>query len=95
MKVCVSGAQGTAAFKLNENPHQSINVRIAPVMLHWWFMAHWELVSSFRNFEMNGETLHVLQTFKMDLLLSAHSISMLCLHECIIMVLIHCVCVYS
>lgn len=44
------------------------NVRIAQVMQHWWFMAHWELVSSFCNLKMNVESLQGLQMFETELL---------------------------
>lgn len=47
MKVCVFGARRKAALQLDTNPHQNIEARIAQVMLHWRFMAYWELVSSF------------------------------------------------
>lgn len=77
MKVCVFGAQRKATLQLDTNPHQNIDARIAQVMLHWWFMAYWELVSSFWNLEINVETLHALQTCKMDPLEKAASILML------------------
>ena len=61
-------------------------------------MADWKLVSSFCNSEMNAETLHALQTSKMDLFLVVQTESKcyFCTYHiwmCVIMVWVYlCVC---